>query len=158
MKIAYGSYRLRLQDDFVVELEMAMLLKQIHVERRLLSAFGLDDGDGVFCGAEQAVDGFEDFVFGDGADFLLDVVHCVEFTEVERLFGHADEALFRVVGAEVHASHDVRLGACEFVFQKAMTQEFLDFGDGKMECRLELVWLSGESDAPIDAILVEIGC
>ena len=27
-----------------------------------------------------------------------------------------------------------------------------------MECRLELVWLSGESDAPINAILVEIGC
>ena len=95
-------------------------LKEIHVERRLFFALGLDNGDGVFCGAEQAVDGFEDFVFGDGADFLFDVVHRVEFAEVERLFGHADEAFFGVVCAEVHASHDVRLGACEFVFLKTM--------------------------------------
>ena len=108
-----------------------MLLKQIHVERCLLFHLGFDDGDGVFCRAEQAIDGFEDFVFGDGADFLFNVFHRVEFTEVERLLCHANEAFFGAVGAKVHASENVCLGACEFIFDESEAQEFFDFGDGK---------------------------
>ena len=81
----------------------------------------------------------------------------MEFAEVERLLCHADKALFGAVGAEVHAAENVCLGACEFVFDESVTQEFLDFGDGEREGCLELVRLGCKGYAPVHAVFVEVG-
>ena len=81
----------------------------------------------------------------------------MKFTEVERLLCHADEAFFWAIGAEVHASENVCLGACEFVLDESVAQEFLDFGDGKCEGGLELVRLGCKGDTPVHAVFVKIG-
>ena len=81
----------------------------------------------------------------------------MKFTEVERLLCHADEAFFWAVGAEVHASENVCLGACEFVLDESVAQEFLDFGNGKCEGGLELVRLGCKGDTPVHAVFVKIG-
>ena len=81
----------------------------------------------------------------------------MEFAEVERLLCHADEAFFWAIGAEVHASENVCFGACEFVFDESVAQEFLDFGDGERECGFELVRLGRKGDTPVHAVFVEIG-
>ncbi len=77
---------------------------------------------------------------------------------MERLFCHADDALFGAVGAEVHASENVRLGAFEFVLDEPAAQEFLDFGNGKCKRGLELVRLGCKCDAPVYAVFVDVGC
>ena len=89
---------------------------------------------------------------------LFGVFHGVELAEVERLFRHADYALFGTVCTEVESAEDIRLGAFEFILDEPVTQELLDFGDGKRKGGLELVRLGRKRNAPVHAVLVKVCC
>ena len=110
-----------------------MRLEKIDVQFGLLAAGGLDDSGGELCGTEQTVHRNDDFIFGHGLDDFLGVFHRVEFPEVQHLFRHADDALLRAVGTEVHASQNVRLGALEFSLAEPALQEVAGLVQRKFE-------------------------
>ena len=76
---------------------------------------------------------------------------------MQHLFGHADDALFGTVGAQVHSAQDVCLSAFEFALVESVLQETASLIQRKVECCFQLVRLGSQGYAPVGAVAVNVG-